>query len=142
MNGIAIYSGINNKSSVPVVSLSLPEAMIREMDEIQGSLGFTGRSELVRAAIRLLLQDFKEKSSLSGKIGAVLVITHAEENEEQVTRIKHKFDGIVRTHIHTKPSKKQCIELFLVEGDASDVNSMTKEFQKDDGIRSVKLLVI
>ncbi len=32
---------------MPVVSLSLPKQMIKEMDEVQESLGFTGRSELV-----------------------------------------------------------------------------------------------
>jgi CopG family nickel-responsive transcriptional regulator len=116
--------------------------MVREMDELQRTLGFTGRSELVRAAIRLLLQDSKEKSSLSGRVNAVVVLTHIEEDEEQVTRIKHKYDEIVKTHVHSKPSKKRCVELFLLEGEASEVASMTKEFQKEDGIRSVSLLIV
>jgi CopG family nickel-responsive transcriptional regulator len=116
--------------------------MIKEMDEVQKSLGFTGRSELVRSGIRLLLQDVRDKSSITGNVSAVVVLTHNEEDEEAVTRIKHKFDGIVRTHIHNKTAKKRCVELFLLEGAGSYVTSMTKEFQKEDGIRSVRLLVI
>jgi CopG family nickel-responsive transcriptional regulator len=116
--------------------------MIDDMDAIQKSLGFTGRSELVRSGVRLLLQDVKDKSAIIGKVSAVVVLTHNEENEEAVTRIKHKFDGIVRTHIHNKTAKQTCIELFLLEGDGSDVASMTKEFQKEDGIRSVRILLI
>jgi len=127
---------------VPIVSLSFPEQMIKEMDEVQKSLGFTGRSELVRSGIRLLLQDVRDKSSITGEVSAVVVLTHNEEDEEAVTRIKHKFDGIVRTHIHNKTAKKRCVELFLLEGAGSYVTSMTKEFQKEDGIRSVRLLVI
>lgn len=127
---------------MPIVSLSFPEQMIKEMDEVQKSLGFTGRSELVRSGIRLLLQDVRDKSSITGKVSAVVVLTHNEEDEEAVTRIKHKFDGIVRTHIHNKTAKKRCVELFLLEGAGSDVTSMTKEFQKEDGIRSVRLLII
>ena len=125
-----------------VVSLSLPDTMIGEMDEIQRSLGFTGRSELVRAGIRLLLQDVKENNSLSGVITAVAVVTHSEENEETVTRIKHQFDEIVRTHLHNKIAKNNCVELFLLEGDAARVTAMTREFQKQDEIRSVKLVTI
>ena len=127
---------------MPIVSLSFPQQMIEEMDEVQNSLGFTGRSELVRAGIRLLLQDVKDKSAVTGRVSAVVVLTHSEENEEAVTRIKHKFDDIVRTHIHNKTGKKMCIELFLLEGEGAEITSMTTQFQKDDGIRSVRLLLL
>jgi CopG family nickel-responsive transcriptional regulator len=125
-----------------IVSLSFPDQMIKEMNEIQESLGFTGRSELVRSGIRLLLQDVKEKNALGGKVTAVVVVTHTEENEEPVTRIKHQYDDIVRTHIHNKITKNNCVELFLLEGAGPEVASMTKDFQKEDGIRTVKLVTL
>ncbi|MDA4128119.1 MAG: CopG family ribbon-helix-helix protein [Thaumarchaeota archaeon] len=125
-----------------IVSLSFPEHMIEEMDAIQESMGFTGRSELVRAGIRLLLQDVKEKNALSGKISGVVVVTHDQEDEGTVTKIKHNFDDIIRTHLHNKVTKANCIELFLVEGDAKEVSSMAKAFEKEDAIRSVKLVTI
>lgn len=123
-----------------IVSLSFPEKMLKEMDEVQDTLEFTGRSELVRAGIRMLLQDVKEKSAMSGRGSAVVVVTHTEENEEPVTRIKHRFDGIVRTHIHNKVAKGNCVELFLVDGEAHSIASMTEEFQKEDKIKSVRLV--
>jgi CopG family nickel-responsive transcriptional regulator len=116
--------------------------MIKEMDELQRTLGFTGRSELVRASIRLLLQDVKQNDTKSGSVTAVVVVTHTEENEETVTRIKHQFDEIVRTHLHSKIAKKNCVELFLLEGDAARVTSMAREFQMQDEIKSVKLVTI
>jgi CopG family nickel-responsive transcriptional regulator len=125
-----------------VVSLSFPDTMLKDMDELQRTLGFTGRSELVRASIRLLLQDVRQNSSPTGSATAVVVVTHTEENEETVTRIKHQFDEIVRTHLHSKISKDNCVELFLLEGDAARVTSMTREFQKQDAIKSVKLVTI
>ncbi len=66
---------------MPIVSLSFPEQMIKDMDEIQKSLGFTGRSELVRAAIRLMLEHKKEKDSLHGQVTAILAVTHNQEDE-------------------------------------------------------------
>jgi CopG family nickel-responsive transcriptional regulator len=125
---------------MPIVSLSFPEKMLKEMDEIEEALEFSGRSELVRAGIRLLLQDFKDKKAMSGTGSAVVVVTHSEENEESVTRIKHKFDDIVRTHIHNKIERGNCVELFLLEGQAKQIAAMTEEFQKEDKIRAVKLV--
>ncbi len=116
--------------------------MIRDMDDIQKSLGFTGRSELVRAAIRLLLEDKREKDSLRGQVAAILAVTHNQEDEEPVTRIKHSFEDIIRTHLHNKITRTNCVELFLLEGDAQKIASMSNGFQKEDKMKSVKLVVV
>ena len=125
-----------------IVSLSIPDQLIKEMDQAQKSGGFAGRSELVRAAIRLLLEDTKEKDSLSGHMNAIVVVTHDESNEAPITRLKHEFEDIVKTHIHNKISQNNCVELFLLEGDGKKIGSMTREFQKEDKLKSVKLVPI
>lgn len=127
---------------MPIVSLSFPESMMREMDDLQRDLGFTGRSELVRASIRLMLQDVKQKGELTGDGSAVVVVTHTEEEEEPVTRIKHRYDDIVRTHIHNKITKNNCVEIFVLEGDAQELAAMAKDFQKEEGIKSVRLVIL
>jgi CopG family nickel-responsive transcriptional regulator len=127
---------------VTIVSLSFPETMITEMDQIQKSGGFAGRSELVRAAVRLLIEDSREKDTLSGHLNAIVVVTHDESNEAPVTKLKHEFEEIVRTHIHNKISHNNCVELFLLEGDAKKIGSMVREFQKEDKLKSVKLVMV
>ena len=125
-----------------IVSLSLPETMINEMDQIQKNGGFAGRSELVRAAIRLLIEDSKDKDTLSGHMNAIVLVTHDESDEAPVTKLKHQFEEIVRTHIHNKISKNNCVELFLLEGDGKRIRTMVREFQKEDKLKSVKLVKI
>ncbi len=125
---------------MPIVSVSLPDQMVQAMDEIQGSVGFAGRSELVRAAIRLLLDDTREKNALRGPTSAVIVVSHDKDDEEPVTRLKHRFEDIVKTHVHCKVSHEDCVEVFVLAGDGGQVANMTKEFQKEKKIRSVKLL--
>ena len=125
-----------------IVSLSFPDQMIKDLDQIQDIGGFAGRSELVRAAIRLLIDDRKEKDSLLGHVNAVVVVTHDESNEAPITKLKHEFEDIVKTHIHNKISHGNCVELFLVEGEGKKVASMTKAFQREEKMKSVKLIVI
>ncbi len=127
---------------MPIVSLSFPEQMIKEMDEIQVNGGFTGRSELVRAAIRLLLEDSKEKDTLTGKANAIILVTHDEIDEAPITKVKHEFDEIVKTHIHNKIGHTNCVELFVLDGDGKRISKMAKEFQREDKMKSVKLIVI
>ena len=128
--------------SMTIVSVSMPDAMIRTMRELQKSQGFTGTSELVRAALRLLVADAREKESTKGPVEAVIVVTHSEDREEPVTRIKHRFDDVVKTHIHNKAGKGTCVEVFLVEGDGAKAATMAKAFQREDDIKAVKMVVL
>jgi len=125
---------------MPIVSLSLPDQMLNAMNEIQESVGFSGRSELIRAAIRLLLDDTRQKNALAGTTTAVIVVSHGKDDEEPVTRLKHKFEDIVKTHVHCRVSHEDCVEVFVLAGDGEQVASMTKEFERERKIRSVKLL--
>ena len=56
-----------------------------------------------------------------------------------ITKLKHQFEDIVKTHIHNKVSHNSCLELFLLEGDGKKVASMAKEFQKEDKMKSVEI---
>ena len=125
-----------------ILSVSMPDSMVKTMQNLQKSQGFSGNSELVRAALRLLIADVREKEAVTGPTDAVIVVTHNEEREEPVTRIKHRFDDVVKTHIHNKAGKGTCVEVFLVEGEGSKAASMAKASQREDGIKAVKMLVL
>jgi CopG family nickel-responsive transcriptional regulator len=125
-----------------VVSLSFPESMLKEMNEVQKSSGFTGRSELVRAAIRMLLEDSKEKSTMVGDANGLLIVTHDEEEEAPVTRLKHQYEDIITTHVHNKTKTSMCIEVFVLQGDAKKINTMSRSFQAEDKMKSTKFIPI
>ncbi len=107
---------------------------------MQKASGFTGRSEFVRAAIRLMLEEAREKESLSGEINGLIVVTHDREDEEPVTALKHDFEEIIRTHVHNKTTPSTCVELFLVQGAAKKVVEMSKAFQAQDKMKNTKLI--
>jgi CopG family nickel-responsive transcriptional regulator len=127
---------------MPIVSFSLPVQMVDAMDEIQKSVGFSGRSELVRAAIRLLLEDTRDKSAMTGKSNAVVVVGHASVDEEPVTRLKHSYGDIVKTHIHCRISQEDCIEVFVLAGEGRQISAMAKGFERERKIKTVKLLKV
>ncbi len=127
---------------MPIVSLSFPEGLLREMDELQRSSGFAGRSEFVRAAVRLLLAENREKAALAGEVNALLVVTHDQEREEPVTELKHRFEDIIRTHVHSKTTSSICVELFLVHGPAKKVLDMSNSFRAEDKMKSARFIPI
>jgi CopG family nickel-responsive transcriptional regulator len=125
-----------------IVSISFPDQMIKNLDRLQKSRNFTSRSALVRAALRLMIEDIREKDSLDGNINVLLAVTHREEDEEPITSLKHSFQEIVKTHIHSKINRRNCVELFLLGGEGRTVASMIKAFQKQEEMKRVKMILL
>ncbi len=125
---------------MPIVSVSLNDEILAEMDALQRLLGFSGRSEIVRAGIRQLAAEEKDRQTLIGFVHALLMVVHNEESEKQVTDMKHNYDELVQTHLHSKIHGDRCLELFLLKGDAEEVKKMTKEFQSNKKMDHVKLI--
>ena len=59
---------------MPIVSISLNDEILSELDKLQSSMGFSGRSEAIRAGIRTFVSEEKQNSDLSGNIHAILLV--------------------------------------------------------------------
>lgn len=123
-----------------IVSVSLNDDILTEIDKLQKALGFTGRSEIVRAGIRNLLAEEKDRQNLSGHLFAVLLAIHDEKSDDQVTEMGHGYDKLITTHIHNKIEGDRCLEIFLLKGDAEEIKDMTKKFQSNKKMDHVKLI--
>lgn len=126
---------------MPIVSISLNAEILSEIDKLQKSMGFSGRSEIIRAGIRNLIAEEKQRSNLSGLIHAILMIIHDEESEQIVTGIKHNHEELIGTHLHSKIEGNKCMELFLLHGEAGKVDGMTKDFKTNRKMDHVKLVI-
>ena len=126
---------------MPIVSISLNNEILSEIDKLQKSMGFSGRSEIIRAGIRNLIAEEKQRSNLSGLIHAILMIIHDEESEQIVTGIKHNHEELIGTHLHSKIEGNKCMELFLLQGEADKVDGMTKDFKTNRKMDHVKLVI-
>jgi len=127
---------------MPIVSISLNDEIVAELDKMQKALGFSGRSEIVRAGIRTLLAEEKDRQNLSGSLYAILIAVHDEKSDDQVVQMEHDYDKLIGTHIHNKIDGDRCMEIFLLRGDASEIKNMTKKFQTNKKMDHVKLIAL
>ena len=114
-----------------IVSISLNKEILEKIDELQNTLGFAGRSEIVRAGIRNLLAEERERQELIGIIHALLLVIHDEKSDDQVSEMRHEYDKLINTHLHNKIDRNRCLEIFLVSGEANEIREMTKKFQSN-----------
>ena len=127
---------------MPIVSISLNDEILTELDKLQKSMGFSGRSEAIRAGIRSFVSEEKQKSDLSGNIHAILLVVHNDEFDHIVSGITHNFEDLITTHLHSKIDKEKCMELFVMHGDAEKISTITKDFQTNKNMDTVKLVAL
>ncbi len=125
-----------------IISISLSEKLLEEIDNLKEELGFSGRSEVIRTSTRMLIADIQEKKDLQGNINSILIVIHRQKAEDKVTEIKHDFEDIINTQIHSHLKDEKCLEIFIMEGDAQRMNTLMKSFQTSRKMDYVKLIAI
>ena len=127
---------------MPIISISLNQEILSELDKLQKTMGFSGRSEAIRAGIRTFVSEEKQKLELTGNIHAILLVVHNDEFDHIVSGIKHNFEDLITTHLHSKIEGEKCMELFVIDGDAERVSTITKDFQVNKNMDTVKLVTL
>ena len=133
---------LNKNDHMPIVSISLNDEILKQIDNLQKSLGFSGRSDAIRAGIRSFVSEEKQKEDLSGNVNAILLVVHNDEYDNQVTGIKHSYEDLITTHLHSKIEGDKCMELFMLKGEANLVTDITKDFQTNKKMDTVKLVTL
>ena len=133
---------LNNNDRMPIVSISLNEEILKQIDNLQKNLGFSGRSDAIRAGIRSFVSEEKQKEDLSGNVNAILLVVHNDEYDNQVTEIKHSYEDLITMHLHSKIEGDKCMELFILKGESVSVGEITKNFQTNKKMDTVKLVAL
>ncbi|MBN2602635.1 MAG: CopG family ribbon-helix-helix protein [Candidatus Thermoplasmatota archaeon] len=123
-----------------IVSISLNENILNEIDRMEKELGYSGRSEVIRAGARHLISEFKDREKISGQVNAILLLIHSADSEDVVSDIKHNFEDVTVTQIHSHLRNK-CLEIFILDGDAEKIKEMVRLFQTSRKMDNVKLII-
>jgi len=126
---------------MPIVSISLNRKILKEIDTMQHEMGFSGRSETIRAAVRMMLADRREKDDLRGFIDATLMVIHDEKYVESVSKIWHDHQELIKTQVHNHLENNKCLEIFVLKGDAKRIKRMVDDFHINRNLDYVKLIV-
>ncbi|MFY9300680.1 MAG: CopG family ribbon-helix-helix protein [Candidatus Nitrosotenuis sp.] len=128
---------------MPIISISLSDELLAELGKLQKTMGFTGRSEAIRAGIRNYVSEEKQKEGeLSGSLHAILLVVHNDEFDDIIAGIKHSFEDLIITHLHSKIHGNKCVELFMLDGEAERISMITRNFKINKKMDNVKLVTL
>ena len=117
-------------------SVSLEDKLLAEFDAYIAERKYENRSEAVRDLIRkaLVHQAWESDKEVVGVISLVFD-HHQRQLQDKLTEIQHEFhhDVISTTHIHL--NHDDCLEVIIVRGKASRVQSLADRLIAIRGVK-------
>ena len=109
-----------------VVSVSMPDELEERINEFGEEHGYTGRSEIVREAVRNLLSEFEDRRLEDWELMSIVTVLFDYETtnvEERMMHLRHDHDHLVVSNFHSHVGNHYCMELFVLEGQLADIST-------------------
>jgi len=129
------------KGGVERFSISLPEALLAELDRRVIRHGYASRSEFVRDLIRERMVEDKWKAGAEVVIG-VLTISydhHQRGLTQKIVDVQHSrhINILCSTHVHL--DRDNCLETIIIRGRPREIERLAIQCGGLRGVRFAKL---
>ena len=114
------------------ISITLPEEVLEDLDNMMKIIGAHNRSKVISNAILSYLSTYRWMLGKGIVSGSVTFIYDHERGEtvRKVTHIQHEFIDIIKASIHVHLSEKICLEIISVVGDVERLKALLNELRE------------
>ncbi len=122
-----------------VVSISLPDSLLTEVDAHADEHGYTARSEIVREGLRTVLSGDEHLDDATPQLSTFVVCFDYGDTrtERLISRVRHDADNFVIAHAHGH-AEDCCLEFLLTYGTAAERRELAAELRSVAGVHTVE----
>jgi len=130
-----------NKQCVSRISVSLPETMLREMDQMVEERGFESRSQALVNMIHQQVTEHRCEFGSEVMAGTInLVYDHTTPGlQKQLADLQHQHIDEVISSLHVHLMQAKTMEVILVQGPAKRLKMIADKMQACRGVTSGQL---
>jgi len=124
------------------ISMSLPNKLLNEFDEVLRDRGYQSRSKGIRDALKDYILRYQWMNEMEGeRVGVVAVIYdhHYVGVMESLTDIQHEYRNQISASLHIHMNDNYCLEVIIVKGDVIYIRDLTEKIMRLKGVEHVKL---
>ena len=124
------------------ISMSLPNKLLNEFDDVLRDRGYQSRSKGIRDALNDYILRYQWMNDMEGeRVGVIAVIYdhHYVGVMESMTDIQHDYRDEIDASLHIHMSDKYCLEVIIVKGDVIYIRELTEKLMRLKGVEHVKL---
>jgi CopG family nickel-responsive transcriptional regulator len=123
-----------------VISVSLPEDLVADLDAAIAAGAYKGRSEFLRAAVRDHLQG---RTAIAGRhVHGSITLLYPHDKEARVSDVRHAFHDVVLSLMHTHCEAETCMDVLIVGGPPARVQALQETLERMRDVHRSRLVVM
>ena len=125
------------------VSMSLPETLLEDFDNVLADRAYTSRSKGIRDALNDYILRYKWMNEIEGNRVGVISIIYDYNYKGLMKKIadsKHEFKDQVDASMYIYLTDIYCLEIVAVKGDISKIKELIEKIMRLKGVENVKLI--
>lgn len=128
----------NGKKKLPVnrISISLPDELQSELDEMVASRGFESRSQAINDMLRQHLVEHKRQTGNQVMVGTITILYDNSTRglQKRLADLQYRNLAEVISSLHVHLMDNQTMEVILVQGPAEKVQAIADEIITQRGV--------
>ena len=126
-----------------IVSVSLPDELLTELDSSVKNRGFATRSEVIRNALRAFMAEHRSLKEVEGEVVITITIIFEKGAKNDPTfNIQHEYRNLISTFLHSHVDENNCLEVMIVRGDVDMIKKLVDAIKANDQIAQVNIAVL
>ncbi|MCQ2070919.1 MAG: CopG family ribbon-helix-helix protein [archaeon] len=124
-----------------IISISLNDENVQELDHIKEVYGLKSRSDAVRTALNSARSEIEDLDKMEGFVEGILITVRHDHADPWMSLIQAKHVNSIKTQLHSHLKDNNCLEVMIISCDADDIRAMIREIQatgKTDYVRFVR----
>ncbi len=124
-------------SDIERIGVSLEKELLAAFDKVISGKGYKNRSEAIRDLIRSNLSQIKLEHKKTPAIGAIFLIYdhHTAHISNVFKKLRHDKPIKTVSSIHVYIDRNNCLEILIVRGMTSDINTMGERMISLRGVK-------
>lgn len=126
------------KKKLPVnrISISLPDELQSELDEMVASRGFESRSQAINDMLRQHLVEHKRQTGTQVMVGTITILydNNTRGLQKKLADLQYHYLDEVISSLHVHLMDNQTMEVILVQGPAEKVQAIADEIITQRGV--------
>jgi CopG family nickel-responsive transcriptional regulator len=126
-----------------IISLSIPQELLNELDRILGEEWNASRSKVVRQALRKYIAEYKELENMKGSIVATITALYEKRSKGGgLTQLQHEFGDIITTYLHSHLERTCCLEVMVVKGPSQRLKNLRDGLKANKDVKQLKFSIM
>ncbi|ACF03727.1 putative transcriptional regulator, CopG family [Rhodopseudomonas palustris TIE-1] len=126
------------------VTITLDDDLMEKLDAIIAARGYQNRSEAIRDLARIGIQQTAAETTSGHCVGAmVYTYDHSKRDlPRKLTQSFHHHHDLSRATMHVHLDHDQCLEVTILDGNASELQHFADHIFAERGVRYGRLVTI